>query len=77
MVITMSVRPSEVSTAHPETDPGELQWLLDAQRQAFHQQPMPSHKDRIDRLNRLHRALVAHKEILIEAIDADFGGRSR
>lgn len=77
MVITMSVRPSEVTTAQPETDRGELRSLLDTQRQAFYRQPMPSRKDRIDRLDRLHRALVDHKEKLIEAIDADFGGRSR
>ena len=77
MVITMSVRPIEAIPAHTETDHRELLGLLDAQRKAFHRQPMPGHKDRIDRLNRLKRAVVVHKEKLIDAIDADFGGRSR
>lgn len=77
MVIAMSVRPIEKSSPFSETNRGELLTLLDAQREAFRRQPMPSHEDRIDRLNRLGRALVAHKEKLIDAIDTDFGGRSR
>ena len=77
MVIAMSVRPIEESSAFSETNRGDLLTLLDAQREAFLKQPMPSRKDRIDRLNRLGRALLAHKEKLIDAIDADFGGRSR
>ena len=77
MVIAMSVRPIEKSSSDPESSRDDLLPLMDAQRQAFRQQPMPGRKDRIDRLNRLSRALVAHKEKLIDAIDADFGGRSR
>ncbi len=73
----MSVRPMGIPSSLPETGRSELQALLDAQRRAFGEQPMPGHRDRIDRLDRLSQALVAHQEKLINALDADFGGRSR
>lgn len=73
----MSVRPMRAPLSVQEVSRGELQALLDVQRQACRVQPMPGYQDRIDRLNRLSRALVSHKEELIDALDADFGGRSR
>jgi len=51
--------------------------LLQAQRQAYTRQPMPSAAERIQRLKRLKRMLLDNKEPLMEAMAADFSARSR
>ncbi len=54
----------------------ELRVTLSRMRQAYTRQPAPTDKERIDRLNRLHNAVVDYKDRLIAAADADFNGRS-
>ncbi|KEQ12628.1 coniferyl aldehyde dehydrogenase [Endozoicomonas montiporae] len=54
-----------------------LTGLLHKQRKAFLQNPCPSASERRGWLQQLKQALLNHKEELIQAIDADFGGRSR
>jgi len=54
----------------------ELRVTLSRMRQAYTRQPAPSDKERIDRLNRLHNAVVDYKDRLIAAADEDFNGRS-
>jgi coniferyl-aldehyde dehydrogenase len=49
---------------------------LTTQRAAFAQVPSPSVAQRIERLNRLHNAVLDYKDRLIEAVDADFSGRA-
>ncbi len=49
---------------------------LDVQRKSFAQAPSPSIEQRIERLNRLHNAVVDYKDRLIAAVDADFSGRA-
>ncbi|HEK1683948.1 TPA: coniferyl aldehyde dehydrogenase [Pseudomonas putida] len=65
------------STAMP-LEPSDLvlERLFAEQRQAFAANPMPPAAQRIQWLKSLREALVAHQQALIEAIDADFGGRS-
>ncbi|HGM5579180.1 TPA: coniferyl aldehyde dehydrogenase [Pseudomonas putida] len=53
-----------------------LEQLFAEQRQAFAANPSPPAAQRIQWLKSLREALVAHQQALIEAIDADFGGRS-
>jgi len=48
-----------------------------AQKQAFRKNPMPSLAEREEHLRRLKQALLDNRERLAEAIDQDFGGRSR
>jgi coniferyl-aldehyde dehydrogenase len=48
---------------------------LDAQRAAFRGK-IRSYRDRIDALRALERALLDHKDAIIEAISADFNGRA-
>ncbi len=55
----------------------DLQRTLTLLRQGHARDPLPSLATRLDRLDRLHSALASHAEQLCEAIDADFGGRSR
>lgn len=50
---------------------------LDAQRAAFRRDGFPDVEIRIDRLTRLSRAVLQHEHALVEALYADFGGRSR
>lgn len=49
---------------------------LNAQKAAFSEEPAPSLHARIDKLDRLKKAVVKYKDLLIKAVDADFGGRS-
>ena len=53
-----------------------LRHTLAAQRADFASVPSPSVKQRIDRLNRLHNAVLDYKDRLIAAVDADFSGRA-
>lgn len=54
-----------------------LQETLDAQRAAFRDDPFPARDVRLNRLQRLDDLLQAHKEPIIEALNADFGCRAR
>jgi coniferyl-aldehyde dehydrogenase len=49
---------------------------LAAQRAAFAQDPASSIEQRINRLNRLHNAILDYKDRLIAAVDTDFSGRA-
>lgn len=54
-----------------------LHRLFEAQRRAFHENMTPSLEERRENLKRLKQVLLRHKERLIQAINADFGNRSR
>lgn len=54
----------------------DLQALFASQRQAFASHPMPPAAQRRQWLKSLREALLADQDALIEAIDADFDGRS-
>ncbi len=51
--------------------------LLQAQREDFLRVGPPSYEQRIDSLKRLRQAIVDHHEQILEAVNADFGHRSR
>jgi coniferyl-aldehyde dehydrogenase len=54
-----------------------LQGALDAQRQACTRHPVPSYGERVADLRTLRRFLLDNREALIEALNADYGNRSR
>ncbi len=54
----------------------ELRASLTKIRAAYKRHPAPSAKERIDRLDRLHTAILEYKDRLIEAVDQDFNGRA-
>lgn len=59
--------------------PPEIQRMHDAlaaQKAAYQQNPMPSAKERIERIARLRRTLVKYQDQLAEAINQDYGNRS-
>lgn len=59
-----------------QTPPSPLVDRFEAQRQAFGRQPFPTLAERRDRLQRLAALLDRHESALVQAISADFSGRS-
>jgi coniferyl-aldehyde dehydrogenase len=54
-----------------------LQGALDAQRQAYARHPVPGYRERVADLRTLRRFLLENRDALIEAVNADYGNRSR
>lgn len=54
----------------------KLNQLLAQQQSAYLNNPMPSVKERIDKLNRLKQAIIKYKDQLVAAVNKDFGNRS-
>lgn len=67
---------SSASSPLAGLSPSELMDLLASQRAAFADAPYPSLAERIRKLDRLHNAIIDHKDAIIAAVDQDFGGRS-
>ena len=65
--------PHALPPVHSDLD---LDAMFAAQRQAFTANPMPPAAQRRQWLGSLREALLGERQALIEAIDADFGGRS-
>jgi len=59
-----------------ERDSTALEAILAVQKAAFGRQPYPSLEDRLNRLDRLHNALIDYREQLLSAVNTDFGTRS-
>ena len=75
-------------TATPDPDPKNesgnsvdqiryMHAVFQQQQQAFRAQPMPTADQRRDNLNRLKKALLSWQDLLVAAIDKDFGCRSK
>jgi coniferyl-aldehyde dehydrogenase len=60
----------------PERIEQQLTHILKQQKQAYQRYPMPSAKDRIERLDRLKAVLVKYQDQFAEAISQDFGNRA-
>ena len=54
-----------------------LQGTLDAQRRAYARHPVPRYQERVADLRTLRRFLLENRDALIEAVNADYGNRSR
>lgn len=54
----------------------ELRLSLARMREAYKKNPAPTRNERINRLDRLHNAILEYKDRLIEAVDHDFDGRA-
>ena len=63
--------------SEPHTDRTTMEALLSAQQQAFKAEGPVSYETRIDRLNRCLDLLVDHQDKICEAVNSDFGSRSR
>ncbi len=65
------------ASMNPENASTELQAVLEAQRAAFKAEGPVALETRIDRIDRCIAMLVDHREAICEAVDKDFGCRSR
>ena len=66
-----------MNAAEPFTTAEELPTILQNMRAAFAAEGSASHAVRIDRLDRCLALLVDHQDAICDALDTDFGGRSR
>jgi coniferyl-aldehyde dehydrogenase len=57
--------------------PLEFQECFQRQRAAHAAHPYPSHQERVSDLRAMHRLLVENREALIDAVNKDYGCRSR
>lgn len=70
---------SQTKTNFMTTDSPEVQHiheLLALQKNAFRRYPLPTAKERIERLARLKKVLLKYQDQMAEAISQDFGNRS-
>lgn len=65
--------PNVIEINHIEN---ELRVALTKMRGAYTRNPAPTLQERVDRLDRLHNAILEYKDRLIEAVDEDFDGRA-
>ena len=67
----------EASVAPLAEEPTMLQAALELQRRACARDPVPSYEERRADLAALRRFVVENREALIEAVNRDYGSRSR
>ena len=69
---------AEVQALQSEQDEiRRMKSVLEAQRAAFREHPYPSAEERIEHLRRIRPQLVRNLSRIEQALDEDFGGRSR
>src|SRR5450631_3082673 len=68
---------SAKASEHHDTAPGELGAILDRMRDAHRKAGIPSYEKRVERLDKLLKGLLAHKDEFVRAISEDFGNRSK
>ena len=73
--MTTTTTPAPSTDPSAELSPAELQALLDAQRAAQAEDPIPDAATRRDRIDRFVATVLEHSSELAKALDADFGGR--
>ena len=74
----MSLKGSNMNASLKESPvAAELQAVLNNQRHAFQSEGPVALATRIDRIDRCIALLVDNKEVICEAVNKDFGGRSK
>ena len=72
----MSAQPQEIAAGTPSVA-ATLQAAYEAQRRAYAADPVPSYAQRVADLRTLRRFIVENREALLEAVNRDYGNRSR
>jgi len=62
---------------HEDTKASDLGGILERMKKAQLQSGAPSYEKRIERLDKLLRAMLVHKDAIVAAISEDFGHRSK
>ena len=76
MVLVMNSQTKTNFMTTDTTDVAHLDELLTLQQQAYRRYPLPTAKERIERLARLKNVLVKYQDQIAEAISLDYGNRS-
>lgn len=76
MVLVMNSQTitDSMTLSSPEVE--QLQQLLDQQKRAYQRYPLPTAKERIERLARLKKVLIKYQDQIAEAIQQDYGTRA-
>ena len=72
-----AVAPLSAQTAGEPKIPSEFIDCFERQRGAHLAHPFPSYDERVRDLRAMHRLLVENRERLVEAVNLDYGNRSR
>lgn len=72
-----AVAPLKAQTAGEPTIPSEFIDCFERQRGAHLAHPFPTHDERVRDLRAMHRLLVENRDRLVEAVNLDYGNRSR
>lgn len=64
-------------TDQPNIEQHDLKKKFNNQRNAFYHNPAPCLEERRDRIITLKQAMINNRQALLEALDNDFGGRSK
>ncbi|AXY55709.1 coniferyl aldehyde dehydrogenase [Acinetobacter chinensis] len=67
---------TKTTSMTPHALDSQMQGILEQQKFAYQRYPMPTAKERIDRLARLKKILVKYQDQIAEAINQDYGNRS-
>ena len=73
----MNAAVQQGSAPEAEAVRARLTAALEVQRAAYAQDPVPAYRERVDDLRRLRRFILENREALIDAVDRDYGSRSR
>ncbi len=76
MVRIMNSQTKNNSMTHYQPEVQHLQQLLEQQKFAYQRYPMPTAKERIERLARLKTVLVKYQNQIVTAISQDYGNRA-
>ncbi len=74
---TPAVAATPLADNNQDVSETQLNAMLDAQRQAFANETYPSLSTRLDRLDRCIDLIVTHQDKICEAVEKDFGCRSK
>ncbi len=72
----MNAQPQEIAAGTPSVT-ATLQAAFEAQRRAYAADPVPAYAQRVADLRTLRRFIVENREALLEAVNRDYGNRSR
>lgn len=76
MVYIMNSLATNHSMTHHLPEAQHLQQLLEQQKFAYQRYPMPTAKERIERLARLKNVLIKYQNQIVDAISQDYGNRA-
>ena len=77
MATTSPVSTDPETQSHKDHEPADLGDILTRMKEAQRKSGAPSYEKRVERLDKLLKGLLVHKEDFVKAVSADFGNRSK